>query len=365
MNKIIVIKLGAKGDLVRTLGIAKALKEKYPERKVVWVTKSSNKEIVKANKYIDSVFSLEERKEVLGEEFELALNLDIDKEATALIGEVKAKEKRGFYAEGEYAQAYLPEGEYYLNTMFDDELKKSNKRTYQEMIFASAGLKHDAKKYKLEVAIGSNEKKYALEFAKKNGLAGIENSKENNPDSLEFSKGQFSKTRGTDQRIAHKKTIGLHIGSSPRWPSKAWHVERVFEFVKLAKSKGYEVILFSGADDKERAKLLVDKFNREKIKVVTNNPENSDLEFAGLISLCEVVVCADSFALHLALALNKKVVCLFFCTSADEIEGYGLLKKIVSKKLYDFFPERMNVYDEELTKSISADEVMRDVESFL
>lgn len=331
MNKILIIALGAKGTVVRTLGVAKALKEKYPERKIVWVTKEGNKEIVKANKYVNEVYSLEEKEKVLAEEFELALNLDIDKEATALIGRIKAKEKRGFYADGEYAQAYLPEGEYYLNTMFDDELKKTNKKTYQEMIFDAAGLKHDSKKYALEIKLGEKEKKYTEDFVKKNVISG-------------------------------KKIIGLHIGSSPRWPSKAWHVERVVEFVKLAKSKGFEVLLFSGPDDAERVKKIDEKLKAEKIEVVKNNPQNTDLEFAGLVSICKVVVCADSFALHLALALKKKVICLFFCTSADEIEGYGLLKKIVSPRLKEFFPEKMDVYDEELVKSISADEVFREVE---
>ena len=80
--------------------------------------------------------------------------------------------------------------------------------------------------------------------------------------------------------------------------------------------------------------------------------------------MCSVLVCSDSYALHVALALSKKVVGLFFCTSPWEVEGYGLLKKVVSPKLSEFFPERSDKYNEGLVKSISAEEVLKAIESF-
>ena len=74
------------------------------------------------------------------------------------------------------------------------------------------------------------------------------------------------------------------------------------------------------------------------------------------------MVCSDSFALHVAIALNKKTVGLFFCTSPSEVEGYDLLIKIIADKLEEFFPEKMDKYDEELVKSISVDKVLEAVE---
>jgi ADP-heptose:LPS heptosyltransferase len=74
------------------------------------------------------------------------------------------------------------------------------------------------------------------------------------------------------------------------------------------------------------------------------------------------MVCSDSFALHISLAMAKPTVGLFFCTSADEVEGYGLLRKIVSPMQKEFFPERMDEYSEELTKSITAEEVLKNIQ---
>ena len=61
---------------------------------------------------------------------------------------------------------------------------------------------------------------------------------------------------------------------------------------------------------------------------------------------------------------EKKTVALFFCTSPEEVEGYGHLKKLVSPMLYDFFPEKQDQYSEELVNSISAEEVLKAINSF-
>ena len=60
----------------------------------------------------------------------------------------------------------------------------------------------------------------------------------------------------------------------------------------------------------------------------------------------------------LKLALKKFTIGLFFCTPPNEVEGYGLLVKLVAPKLYEFFPEKMDQYDESLVKSITPSQVL-------
>jgi heptosyltransferase-2 len=99
------------------------------------------------------------------------------------------------------------------------------------------------------------------------------------------------------------------------------------------------------------------------LEIYKNNPSNSLREFFSLIDICKIIICGDSLALHASLALKKPTIGLFFCTSPDEVEDYNLLKKIISPKLKEFFPEKMNQYDEELTKSISPEEVFEKIKS--
>src|SRR6185436_13366603 len=52
------------------------------------------------------------------------------------------------------------------------------------------------------------------------------------------------------------------------------------------------------------------------------------------------VVCGDSLPMHLALGSGVDTVALFNCTSPWEIYDYGLLTKLVSPRLGEFFYKR-------------------------
>lgn len=320
--KIAIIKLGAKGDVVRTLSILPAIKKKYPEAEICWITKQNSIDLLGGNPYIERVLGVPVKTE---EEFDILYSLDPDEEACRLASEIKAKKKLGFYNEGGYAVAFNLGAEYYVNTMFDDELKKNNKRTYQEMIFEAAELKFNGEY--CSIYLNEDDKKYSENFLKINGLNG-------------------------------KKIIGVHMGSSPRWPSKVWAESRIKDFIVKVKMRGFEVILFGGPDEVERHDKFANELENEGIKIYRNRTDNTNREFASLVNICDYMVCSDSFALHISLALKKPTIGLFFCTPPNEIEDYGLLKKVVSPMLYEFFPERMNEYSKELTESIKAEEVL-------
>jgi ADP-heptose:LPS heptosyltransferase len=130
----------------------------------------------------------------------------------------------------------------------------------------------------------------------------------------------------------------------------------------MAKNMGFDIILFAGKDEKDKQKNIIDKLNKEGIKIYQNNPDNSIKEFASLVNLCKKMICSDSFSLHISLALKKPTIGLFFCTSPEEIEDYGLLKKIISPKLGEFFPSRMDEYNEDLVKSISIEKVLENLD---
>lgn len=324
--KIAIIKLGAKGDVARTLPIAKAIREKHNPEELHWFTTKSSAEILEGISFIDHIHMHDERTNI---EFDHLFNFDIDKSAARLAMNLRAKKKYGFGMEEDYISPFNISSEYYLNTLFDDEIKKNNKKTYQEMMCEIAEI--DSTKENIALSISEKEKQKAKEFAKINGI---------NP----------------------SKLIGIHMGASQRWPSKVWHEVNLKSFIFQSIKKGYQIILFGGPNEIERHKRFTDELEKEGINVFRNNPNNTFKEFTALVDLCRIMICSDSFALHVSLALNKPTVGLFFCTSPNEVEDYGLLKKIVSEKLTEFFPERMNEENEELTKSISAEQVLEVVE---
>lgn len=324
--EICIIKLGADGDVLRTIPLAVALKNKYPESKITWITKGEIGEMLKTVGEIDEVKVIPYSE---NKKYDLVYNFDFDKEACQIVSEIYADKKYGFYMDGGYPGAFNFGAEYYLNTMFDDSLKKKNKKTYQEMMFEAAEVVYKKERY--EIKLEDKEKAYADEFIKKN-------------------------------KINTENLIGIHIGASSRWPSKVWHKDKVKRFIELGKEKGYDILLFGGPNEVKEQKELIDELSNSGLRIYHNNPKNTKLEFASLIDKCKFIVCSDSFSLHVALALNKKTIGLFFCTSPDEVEGYDLLTKIVSPLLNNFFPEKSDIYDIELVNSISAEIVIESIE---
>ncbi|MFA5020187.1 MAG: glycosyltransferase family 9 protein [Candidatus Pacearchaeota archaeon] len=320
--EICILKLGAIGDVVRTIPIIEAIKEKYPNSSVTWITKPMCREILEGNKNINEILTIPCE---VNKEFDILYSVDIDETATQLSSKIKAKEKYGYYYMDGFPASFNPEAEYYLNTIFDDELKKSNRKTYQEMIFEALKLKY--KKQKIKLFNNESARKFAHDFLEKNNLKG-------------------------------KRLLGINIGSSPRWPSKAWALEKLEEFVPEARKKGYEIVLIWGPEEQEAIENLSSRLKIKGIKVYKTDTRDSLKNFFALVDICDKVISADSLALHTSLALNKPTIGLFFCTPPHEIEGYGLLKKIVSPMLKDFFPEKMDQYDKDLVNSISVKEVL-------
>ena len=320
--KILIIKLGAKGDVVRTLPLLLAIKEKYPESEITWITKQQCVEIIENSPYIDRICAIPIK---TNERFDILYNFDIDDKAAKLAGEIKADKKYGFFLDQGYPTAFNPSSEYYLNTLFDDELKKSNKKTYQQIMFDVAEIPYDKQHH--TIYLTEQDKQYARDFMIQNN-------------------------------INTEKLIGLNIGASKRWPSKQWHKKRIKEFIIKVNEKGHKVLLLGGPDEIEYHKKFSEELEKQGIKIYRNNPLNSDRQFSALIGLCKGIISGDTLAMHVSLAMKVPTVGLFFCTSPHEVEDYNLLTKIVSPKLYEFFPEKSDQYSEELTKSISAEEVL-------
>lgn len=328
-EKILIIKLGAKGDVVRTLSLLPAIKKKYPSCKITWITKNNSKEIFYHNPYVSKIIGSDEKIEG---HFDIIYCLDPDKETSEILSRVTSDKKFGFFMEGDYPLAFNNGAQYYVNTFFDDDLKRSNKFTVQEMMFMASDL--DYNKDFCPIFLSEGEKLFGKEFFKKNSLLG-------------------------------KKVLGLHMGGSSRWPSRFWNDDYIIKFIKAVKSLGYEILLFSSVKKESRRNNIISQLKNDKVVVTPNNVNNTDREYFSLINSCDITITPDSYALHVSQALKKPTIALFFCTSADEIENYGLLKKIISPQLYEFFPQKMDVYSEELMNSINPEQVIEKVKEIL
>ncbi len=126
--------------------------------------------------------------------------------------------------------------------------------------------------------------------------------------------------------IKKRTPIGLNVGVGTKWPSKGWPAKRWEELIETLNSKNYQMLLLGGQDEKE---LITGLFSKYKF-LINNGYNNSLVEFAAIVSLCDILITADTLALHIGTALNKKIIALFGPTSISEIDLFGRSKKVTA-----------------------------------
>jgi ADP-heptose:LPS heptosyltransferase len=335
--KIIIIKLDAVGDVLRTTSVLHAVKDKYPESHVTWLTKSTSKEIFKNNPLVDNLLFFEDSdliSRLLIEEFDLLLHPDTSPRSAAIASMVRTKKKKGYIMN--HLGKIVPiddRGIEWLEMGAFDQLKKANKKSYQQIIHEILDL--DYKKGEIIINLDEKEKELRNRFYEDNHL-----------DRYDF-------------------IVGINTGASHRWRFKQWRHEGYKELISmLGERKDTGILLYGGNEEKEMNHNLKIKFPY----VLDTGSKNSLREFFALTDLSDIMITGDTMALHAATALKKKVICLFGPTSSNEIEDYGRIRKIIPdmdclvcyKQNCDFVP---NCMDSILTDTIykSINEIMKEI----
>ena len=306
---ILIIKLGAIGDVIRTTSILPGLKGKYPDSKIDWVTKKESSDILKNGTLINKLFLIDNNaeKDIVRKEYDFVINLDDDNNACMISSKIKHKTIIGAYMENGkrvYTENSSPWFDMGLISKFGkekaDELKAKNKKTYQQIMYEILGLGY--KKQEPILILDKKELDFGKRFAEKDNI-------KNND-----------------------LVIGINTGAGGRWQDKKLSIEETAELIdKLnnkLRNKTATLLLFGGRKEKKKNEKIK---NMAKTKIIDAGCNNSLMEFASLVNLCNILITSDSLALHIGTALKKKIVCFFYPTSESEIEVYGRGIKIIGK----------------------------------
>src|SRR3989338_255574 len=273
--RVLVIKLGAVGDVIRTTSILPGLKSKFMNCKIDWITKKGSFDVLKGNDLISKTFIINNnaKNQLKNKRYDLVICLDDDQEACELASKISSKEIIGSYL-------------------------KKNQKTYKSIIYGIIDLNY--KKQEPILSLNKKELDFGKRFAKNHGIK--------NSDLV----------------------IGINTGAGGRWQDKKLSEEKTAKLIdSLNKQiKNIKIILFGGPEEAERNKEIK---KIAKTNVIDAGCGNSLMEFASLVNLCKVLVTSDSLALHIGVALKKKIVVFFYVTSANEIELYGRGIKIIGK----------------------------------
>ncbi|HTV55297.1 MAG TPA: glycosyltransferase family 9 protein [Terriglobia bacterium] len=327
-ERILMIKLDAMGDVLRTTALLPALAEAYPEAAITWITRRESRPLLERNPYLSEVieYGPDALAQLQARAFDRAINLDAGKISASLASSANARQKDGFVlrARGFVQPTNLPARKWLEMGVFDD-LKRQGRRTYQDLMLEIIGLPGAPHRYVLELT------------------------------AEERSRGRMHLERlGVD---LSRPVIGLNTGAGGRWELKRWREDGYLELVeRLARKHDVQFVLLGGPEEHERHRRLA---SRSRAPLIDTGCDNTVRHFAAIVAGCSLVICGDTLAMHLSLALGRRTIVLFGPTSAAEIEMYGLGEKIMPsmdclacyKSRCDFAPNCMDLISTDMVEA--------------
>jgi len=299
--KVLVVKHGALGDVVRTSYFTRPLRRKYGDAlSLCWITSPAAVPLIAHNPDIDRICTNFD--EVLGEAFDVVYSLDDEDEVLASIDRLLCARIVGVYRKAAQIAYSADSAAWFdmgLRSRFGkaraDELKKLNTRSHGD-IFAEI------------FAVNTPEPQF-------HGDAGLEAS--------------YRSWLG-DRR----PTVGINPFAGGRWPAKELRTPELDAFVRsvLASerllAKDGNVVLIGAGNDREKNLALASAIADQRVRVA--DTDASPLHLAALIRGLQFMISSDSLAMHLATAQNVPTVAFFAPTSAAEIDDFGRLVKVAS-----------------------------------
>jgi len=282
VTKILFIKLGAIGDVIRTTPLIEKYKNEYGDCHFSWITHSPQ---VVPKDEVDLIYKWNEYSVSLlaNQEFDIAINLDKDQEACMLLSHVNAKDKFGFIWQDGHINIATEKAEHKLVTGLFDHISKKNTKNYLEEIFEICHFEFNKEEYMINL----------------------------NEDLSNQWEEKF-------KTLARGKTIiGLNTGCGLRWKTRLWPKDYWVELIKDLEEQGYFCLLMGGPDEDETNRYYQSKtgatylgtFSLEEFIAITNNTD--------------IIVTPVSMMMHIALALKKQLMLFHNIFNVHEFELYG------------------------------------------
>ena len=281
-KKILFIKLGAIGDVIRTTPLLERYRKEYGDCHFSWITHTPQ---VVPKEQVDLICKWNESSVAFlaDQEFDIAINLDKDKEACMLLTHVKARKKYGFLWKDGHINVATENAEHKLITGFFDHISKKNTKNYLEEIFEICHFEFNLEEYLINL----------------------------NTSLSDLWQTRFKELAGD------KIIIGLNTGCGLRWKTRLWPSQYWISLIKELDKKGYFCLLMGGPDEDEMNRYYQSQTSAEYLG--TFNLE----EFIAITNNTDIIVTPVSMMMHIALALKKQLMLFHNIFNVHEFELYG------------------------------------------
>lgn len=278
-RRILIIKLGAIGDVIRTTPLVVKFKQMYPGCKITWLTWTPD---ILPSSQIDEILKWDHNSlmYVQHSSWDIAINLDKEKEAGALLKIIDAEEKYGYVLKNNEIHPYNDLALHKFSTGIFDDVSQANTKSYLQEIFEICGFEHEGEPYLMDTHA---DKGYVWDLPK------------------------------------DKKIIGLNTGCGGRWTTRLWSIEKWVELIALLRKEHpqAEILLLGGEAEDERNKAIQAQSGARYLGYFSLNA------FINLVNHCEMVITQVTMGMHITLALGKKIILMNNIFNPHEFDLFG------------------------------------------
>lgn len=302
-TRVLLVNLDAMGTVLRTTSLLPAIRRRYPDAHITWVTEKACLPLLEGNPLLDRAVAFDPVTVdwLAAQRFDVVLSCDKSRAAASLAMRVDAGRKLGYGIGPSGAIVPLsPEAEEHYAVGLDDHAKFFvNRKTEQQLLTEALGLPYARDEYML--VLSDEERRFAETARHRLGLGGP------------------------------APVVGLNTGCSSLFPYKKLPTAQQAEVADRlhATHPDVRVALLGGREDTERNAEIV-RLARTGDRIV-QTPTTEGLR-KGLLytDLADLVVSGDSLGMHMAIALRKPVVAWFGISCEQEIDLFDRGEKLVA-----------------------------------
>ncbi|MCZ6776009.1 MAG: lipopolysaccharide heptosyltransferase family protein [Ignavibacteria bacterium] len=300
---ILIVNLDAMGNVLVTTSLLPAIKRKYPESYVTWITLRNAAPLLDGNAYIDKVYIWEPESWLILQQmkFDVVMNVDKSQRSCAFTMGAKAKEKLGFglNENGVIVPLNSEALENYILGLDDNVKFRVNQKPASQILCETLKLQYKRDEYMLNLT--SEEAAFCLAYKEEQGIR--------------------------DEDVV----VGFNTGCSTLYPNKKMTVDQHVTLIKrISKIPGLRLALVGGPEDTERNAEIARQVGRKVINTPTTEGVRRGLCY---INICDVIISGDSFGMHAAIGLKKYVIVWFGVSCWTEVDLLERGEKLIPEGL--------------------------------
>ncbi len=344
--KILIFNPFGIGDVLFTTPLIRNIKENLPETRIDYLSNRRTYPILKDNIFLDRIFVFEkdEWREILKksklsfltkvsffwrtikkEKYDVVFDLSLNSQYGFFFKTLKIKKRIGFN--------FKNRGRFLTHKIDIPYYKDKHVARYYLQL--ARFLNIPTRDYKFDIFLKDSD--------------------------VESAKGLLNKYNLSKENLL----IGIIPGSGDSWDKTAYYKRWPKEYFAsltdlLIEKLKAEVIIFGSSKESSVAYKV---FNLCKNKPVNLAGKITLTEFCSMISLCDIIITNDGGPLHIAQALNKKVIAFFgpvdenvYGLYPEETKGYIVKKDVPCRPCYKMFKFTGCLYDKKCLREITVSE---------